>query len=382
VWQNDFYPFGLLRNQSSKPNPKHREIDLEGLERLLASQTRKLEFLRHMFQSLPFFGLVLFIFLVAYPPFEVATETNLAIHMLQHVLIAVSGVFISYPLYRARKFDSIKSTKSGLLGFVSLSAIVVFWHFPLTWDAAVLNPLIHVLEHFCFLSVGLMIGIFIPMLPDNFKMLVFALALSAHMFYGFALYLTPTAIYPVYPASQQAILGLWLFAPSPAYFIGFLYFTLTRESKRLDADLMAQRGLPSKNTASNVFHLFTALATVMMIVLLIGYFAVTGSTIYAFHSQAPGDSIVYIAESPVTWQYSPQNVVVVIGVNNTVIWVSHSYTIDTVTGGPRNGTVTFDSGPINPGQTWSHTFSSPGIYDYHCDYHPWMKGTVTVVAKS
>ena len=349
---------------------------------MLESHYRRSGALRRLFQSLPFFGLVSFIFLVAYPPFEVLTETNLSIHMLQHVLIALAGVFIAYPLYKAGKFDSIKSTRAGILGFVVLSAIVVFWHFPVTWDAAVLNPAIHVLEHFFFLLVGLMIGAFVPMLPDNFKMLAFALALSAHMFYGFVLYLTPTAIYPVYPASQQATLGLWLFAPSPVYFIGFLYFTLTRESRRLDADAMARRGLPSKNTASKFFHLFTTGATLLMIVLLVGYFAITASTMYVFHSQSQGESVVYIAETPVSWQYSPQNVVVVIGINNTVAWVSHSYTEDTVTGGANGTAIAFDSGPISPGQIWSYTFVSPGVYNYHCEYHPWMKGTVTVLAES
>jgi plastocyanin len=349
---------------------------------LSANRHRKIEFLNHLFRSLPFFGAVLFIFLVAYPPFEVETEINLSVHMLQHVLIALSGVFIAYPLYKEGKFNSIKSTTAAISGFIVLSTIVIFWHVPLMWDAAVLNPAIHVLEHFCFLFVGILIGIFVPMLPDNFKMLAFALAVSAHMFYGFALYLTPTAIYPVYPTSQQATLGLWLFAPSPIYLVGFLYFTLTRESKRLDAEAMTRRGLPTKNTASNVFHFFAAGATLLMIVLLVGYFAITASSIYAFHSQAQSDTVVYIAETPVSWQYSPQNILVVIGINNTVTWISHSYTEDTVTGGLNGTSPLFDSGPISPGQTWSFTFTTLGVYDYHCDYHPWMKGTVTVLAQS
>jgi len=84
---------------------------------------------------------------------------------------------------------------------------------------------------------------------------------------------------------------------------------------------------------------------------------------------------VYIVETPVTWNYSPQNITVVIGVNNTVTWVSKSISFDTITS--ANGL--FDSGNIAPGQTYSYTFDAPGVYSYDCAYHPWMVGTVTVL---
>jgi plastocyanin len=332
----------------------------------------------HLFQSLPFFGIVLFVFLVSYPPFEVETEINLSVHMLQHVLIALSGVLVAYPLYRAGKFNRIKRVRNGLLGFLSFSTLIVFWHIPAIWDSAVLNPAIHVLEHFCFFGIGLMIGIFIPMLPDNFKFFAFLIAMSGHMFYGFYLYLTPVAVYSVYPAAQQQVLGVWLFSPMPVFLVGYLYFTLTRESRRMDAEIMARKGLPSKNTASNVFKFSTTLLAIIMIVLLVGYFSITGFAIYN-SAASQKVSIVYIAETPVSWNYSPQNIVVVLGVNNTVTWISHSYTQDTVTssaGAPDS----FNSGPISPGHSWSYTFNSPGTYSYHCLYHPWMAGTVTVLA--
>lgn len=38
----------------------------------------------------------------------------------------------------------------------------------------------------------------------------------------------------------------------------------------------------------------------------------------------------------------------------------------------------FDSGIIQPGQTWSYSFNATGQYDYYCVLHPWMKGTVKV----
>jgi len=38
----------------------------------------------------------------------------------------------------------------------------------------------------------------------------------------------------------------------------------------------------------------------------------------------------------------------------------------------------FDSGILNPGQTWSYTFVQAGVYNYYCTLHSWMKGNVTV----
>ena len=71
--------------------------------------------------------------------------------------------------------------------------------------------------------------------------------------------------------------------------------------------------------------------------------------------------------------YSPPTITVVIGVNNTVTWVNNDQAPHTVT---DKGV--FDSGNMNTGQTWTHTFTTPGTYEYQCSYHPWMKGTVIV----
>jgi plastocyanin len=39
------------------------------------------------------------------------------------------------------------------------------------------------------------------------------------------------------------------------------------------------------------------------------------------------------------------------------------------------------SSPIlSTGQTYSHTFSTAGVFDYHCGVHPTMKATITVTA--
>jgi amicyanin len=49
--------------------------------------------------------------------------------------------------------------------------------------------------------------------------------------------------------------------------------------------------------------------------------------------------------------------------------VQHSVTADSAG---------FDSGLIDPGQTFEHVFDRPGTYTYHCTPHPFMRGTVIV----
>ncbi len=72
--------------------------------------------------------------------------------------------------------------------------------------------------------------------------------------------------------------------------------------------------------------------------------------------------------------YSPPTITVVLGVNNTVTWVNDDSAPHTVTA--TDGS--FNSGNMDPGQSWTYTFTATGTYNYYCTYHPWMKGTVIV----
>jgi plastocyanin len=323
--------------------------------------------------NLPVFGAVLFIFVTTFPPFEVATEINLPVHMLQHIIIVIGGVLIGYPLYKSGRLARLKNPRLAVLGIFVVGGLLVFWHLPALWDAAVENVGVHIVEHFCFLLIGVLIGFGVPQLQDNLKMILLALTISAHMFYGFALYLITTPVYPLYPVAQQQLLGIALFAPAPVYFIGYLYLNLTRENRRLEA-LEAGPQILSSPTKSYRKMILPSLSILMIAVLVI-YFVVTGAVILTAHSpQSSTISIIYIQETPVSWQYSPQVIHVILGVNNTVEWQSHSFTFDTVT----SSTGLFSSGSLGPGSSYSYTFTQPGVYHYYCQYHLWMNGEVIV----
>ena len=72
--------------------------------------------------------------------------------------------------------------------------------------------------------------------------------------------------------------------------------------------------------------------------------------------------------------YSPDVINVVIGVNNTVTWTNNDQVTHTVTADDGS----FDSGLLEPGQMFVYTFTTAGTYEYHCQIHPWMNGTVIV----
>ncbi len=77
--------------------------------------------------------------------------------------------------------------------------------------------------------------------------------------------------------------------------------------------------------------------------------------------------------------FSPSEVT--IGVGDSVTWHNDSSVAHTVTSGnPEDGPDgLFDSSLFLSGDTFSHTFTESGEYQYFCSIHPWMTGTVIVV---
>jgi plastocyanin len=95
-------------------------------------------------------------------------------------------------------------------------------------------------------------------------------------------------------------------------------------------------------------------------------------------------SIVSGASSLTDTAYSPNPIQVSVG--TTVTWTNNDSQPHTVTSGsnaqPDNK---FNSSPnftplLNPGQTFSFTFTEAGEYPYYCMLHPNMVGTVSVTS--
>ncbi len=70
---------------------------------------------------------------------------------------------------------------------------------------------------------------------------------------------------------------------------------------------------------------------------------------------------------------------IVIEKGKQVTWVNEDSAFHSVTSGFYDSpTDLFDSGHLDPFESFTLTFDETGIYDYHCTLHPWMKGQVIV----
>ncbi|MFN8160164.1 MAG: cupredoxin domain-containing protein [Solirubrobacterales bacterium] len=89
--------------------------------------------------------------------------------------------------------------------------------------------------------------------------------------------------------------------------------------------------------------------------------------------RATASAVAAASVSIVNYAYNPKTVTIDAG--ETVKWTNNDKDV------PEGHTVTgdgFDSGVLDPGQTYSREFARSGTYDYFCTLHPGMKGKVVV----
>lgn len=84
--------------------------------------------------------------------------------------------------------------------------------------------------------------------------------------------------------------------------------------------------------------------------------------------------IVQPLPSALSWVFAPPLTTVHTG--DSVIWTNTGSLVHSVTADDGS----FDAGLLNPGDSWSNTFTTAGTFTYHCTPHPWMKGTLVVLS--
>ncbi len=88
--------------------------------------------------------------------------------------------------------------------------------------------------------------------------------------------------------------------------------------------------------------------------------------------------------SPCVGFFSPLNISISVG--DTVRWSNDgniAHTTTSGTGGTFPGTADnlWDSKSLNLGQSFSHTFDSPGVFTVFCSFHPVLMGTATITVE-
>jgi plastocyanin len=97
----------------------------------------------------------------------------------------------------------------------------------------------------------------------------------------------------------------------------------------------------------------------------------------AADSSATGDDSEAIADATMVdimnFAYVPDSVEVPVGA--TVTWTNSDTAPHTATAQDREA---LQSGTLNQGDSYSQTFDQPGTFDYFCEFHANMKGTIIV----
>ena len=86
-------------------------------------------------------------------------------------------------------------------------------------------------------------------------------------------------------------------------------------------------------------------------------------------TSGPGTNEVWMQNSA----FTPTTITV--SVNTTVTWINKDNMNHTVT---SNTSGLFSSGTIGNGSSFTHQFTTAGTFNYHCNFHSGMNGTVVV----
>jgi plastocyanin len=93
-------------------------------------------------------------------------------------------------------------------------------------------------------------------------------------------------------------------------------------------------------------------------------------------AKAPDEAVEISEPAELTaWNYAPASISV--PVDTSVVWKNTGRETHSITSQNQ----LFDSKLLDPDKSWSYTFDTPGVYRYFCVPHPWMKGTVIVIAE-
>ncbi len=101
-----------------------------------------------------------------------------------------------------------------------------------------------------------------------------------------------------------------------------------------------------------------------------------GAVVFApYHTKSPQPEQECAEVAIQGFSFDPATVTIDAG--DCVTWTNKDSVTHTVTSDEG----VFDSGNLSKGGTFEFTFVEPGTYNYHCEIHPSMTGTVVVEAK-
>ncbi|MFQ5908503.1 MAG: DUF1404 family protein, partial [Thermoplasmata archaeon] len=170
--------------------------------------------------------LSVFLAAILLPPLDIILESHEGLHHLQHGLALVLGIAAGWVTYQIVSAVAVR-TKSGagtfardLLvvsrrvnpgGYVSLAVaagVLIFWHMPFFFNLAVLDDVVHILEHLSFVVAGGAVGFGLRLMSKWTRLGAVLITVFSGLFLSVILVVFELHVYQVYPQEQELIFGV------------------------------------------------------------------------------------------------------------------------------------------------------------------------------
>jgi|SRR4051812_3985413 len=174
-------------------------------------------------QRLAFLAGVSVVALALMGPLDARAHQHFSAHMTQHLLlisVAAPLLALGRPLDVARSVVGLRRSRppsiSGVVAIALCQVIVLLaWHVPDLYQAAVNNEAVHALEHLTMLASALALWASLfacrGMLRGAAMLVLFIVGLPP-MTYGVGLTLAPASFYPAYTLADQQLAGVLMWA--------------------------------------------------------------------------------------------------------------------------------------------------------------------------
>ncbi|MHB8565473.1 MAG: DUF1404 family protein [Nitrososphaerales archaeon] len=157
-----------------------------------------------------------------FEPVDTFLDSNLTLHMFQHIGIFVFNIIFGYgleryvitklPQLRRRTYVGWKAftsvmvfntrTKGLILAGVVPAFIFAYWHIPANFDYAATTFYPHVLEHFSYIIAGNLVGLSIKAIPKKWKIILVYIGFMQAGMMGSMMLVWPY-FYTAYPMAQN-----------------------------------------------------------------------------------------------------------------------------------------------------------------------------------
>lgn len=147
-------------------------------------------------------------------------EAHILAHHLQHLLLLAAGALLAStaPARWQLRGAAYPAALAGL-------ALVVAWHLPPLFDAAVTNDPLHLLLHASFLLAGALLGLSAGGIGVVGRGLLLVFLVAAMPLWSFA---SLAGLYRAYPAGQQALAGTVMFVIDAGIWVAYVWWPSLR----------------------------------------------------------------------------------------------------------------------------------------------------------